>query len=128
MVLQLTEAQSWAIGAAVAFMCMDMLTGFIGAVINKCVSSSKMREGIGHKALLCCVIAVALMVEVASQHVAGLDLGGVTVEAVCAYIVLMELASIMENVCGAYPELRDTPLMRVFEHAGEARADGDARG
>ena len=52
MFLQLTEAQSWAIGAAVAFMCMDMLTGFIGAVINKCVSSSKMREGIGHKALL----------------------------------------------------------------------------
>ena len=121
MVLQLTEAQSWAIGAAVAFMCMDMLTGFIGAVINKRVSSSKMREGIGHKAL-------GDESRAASQHVAGLDLGGVTVEAVCAYIVLMELASIMENVCGAYPELRDTPLMRVIDHAGEARVDGDARG
>ena len=119
MVLQLTEAQSWAIGAAVAFMCMDMLTGFIAAAINRCISSSKMREGIGHKALMLCVIAVALMVEVASEHVAGLDLGGVTVEAVCAYIVLMELASIMENVCAAYPELRDTPLMRVIDHQGE---------
>ena len=118
-IIQLTEAQGWAIGAAVAFMAMDILTGFIAAAINRCISSSKMREGIGHKALMLCVIAVALMVEVASEHVVGLGFGGVTVVAVCAYMVVMEVASIMENVCSAYPELRDTPLMRVFDHQGE---------
>lgn len=75
-----------------------------------------MREGIGHKALILCVIAVAIMLEAASEHVVGLGFGGVTVVAVCAYMVVMEVASIMENVCSAYPELRDTPLMRVFDH------------
>ena len=119
--IALTEAQAWAVGLACAMMLMDVLTGFIGAVVNGTVSSSKMREGLGHKALLLCVIALSVIVEVGAQHVVGLGLGGVTVTVVCAYIVVMEVASCMENVCGAYPELRDTPLMRLFD-----RADGDA--
>ena len=119
--IALTEAQAWAVGLACAMMLMDVLTGFIGAVVNGTVSSSKMREGLGHKALLLCVIALSVIIEVGAQHVVGLGLGGVTVTVVCAYIVVMELASCMENVCGAYPELRDTPLMRLFVHA-----DGDA--
>lgn len=120
-IIHLTDAQTWAMGAAVAFMAMDILTGFIAAAINHTISSSKMREGIGHKALMVCVILVALMVEVASEHVVGLGFGGVTVVAVCAYMVVMEVASIMENVCSAYPELRDTPLMRVFDHGEDGR-------
>lgn len=116
--IALTEAQAWAVGLACAMMLMDVLTGFIGAVVNGTVSSSKMREGLGHKALLLCVIALSVIVEVGAQHVVGLGLGGVTVTVVCAYIVVMEVASCMENVCGAYPELRDTPLMRLFDRAG----------
>ena len=114
---ELTEPQVWAIGLACVMMLMDILTGFIAAVVNGCVSSAKMREGLGHKALLLCVIALSVIVEVGAQHVVGLGLGGVTVTVVCAYIVVMEVASCMENVCGAYPELRDTPLMHVFDHA-----------
>ena len=87
MYCQLSEAQAWAIAIACAFMVMDILTGFIGAVINGNVSSAKMRVGLGHKILLCCII-------------------------------IMEVASILENVCAAYPELRDTPLMRIFDHDG----------
>ncbi len=87
MYCQLSEAQAWAIAIACAFMVMDILTGFIGAVINGNVSSAKMRVGLGHKILLCCLI-------------------------------VMEVASILENVCAAYPELRDTPLMRIFDHDG----------
>lgn len=114
--LTIGEPQIWAIGLACVMMLMDFVTGFIGAVVRGTVSSSKMREGLGHKALLLCVIAMSVILEVGAQHVAGLGLGGVTVTVVCAYIIVMEVASCMENVCAAYPELRDTPLMRVFKH------------
>ena len=114
--IQFSEAQVWAIGLACVLMLMDFVTGFVGAVVRGDVSSSKMREGLGHKALLLCVIALAVIVEAGAQHVAGLGFGGVTVTVVCAYIAVMEVASCMENVCAAYPELRDTPLMRVFKH------------
>lgn len=115
-IIQLTEPQVWAIAIACAFMVMDILTGFIGAVINGNVSSAKMRVGLGHKTLLCCLIAVAVMIELAGTHIAGLGFSGVSVTVVCAYIIIMEVASILENVCAAYPELRDTPLMRIFDH------------
>ena len=118
--VQLTEPQIWAISLACALMLMDIVTGFIGAVINGTVSSAKMREGLGHKALLR-VILLSIIIEAGTQHVVGLGLGGVTVTVVCAYIAVMEVASCMENVCSAYPELRDTPLMRIFKHD----ADGD---
>lgn len=113
------DAQVWAIGLACVLMLMDFVTGFVGAVVRGDVSSSKMREGLGHKALLLCVIALAVIVEAGAQHVAGLGFGGVTVTVVCAYIAVMEVASCMENVCAAYPELRDTPLMHVFDHDGK---------
>ena len=114
--IQFGEAQAWAIGLACVLMLMDFVTGFVGAVVRGDVSSSKMREGLGHKALLLCVIVLAVIVEAGAQHVAGLGFGGVTVTVVCAYIAVMEVASCLENVCAAYPELRDTPLMRVFKH------------
>lgn len=115
-IIQLTEPQVWAIAIACAFMVMDILSGFIGAVINGNVSSAKMRVGLGHKILLCSLIAVAVMIELAGTHIAGLGFSGVSVTVVCAYIIIMEVASILENVCAAYPELRDTPLMRIFDH------------
>ena len=119
--LSLTDLQVWAIGLACVLMLMDIVTGFIGAIIKGNVSSAKMREGLGHKALLLCVILLSIIIEAGTQHVVGLGLGGVTVTVVCAYIAVMEVASCMENVCSAYPELRDTPLMRIFKHD----ADGD---
>lgn len=114
--LSLTDPQVWAIGLACVLMLMDIVTGFIGAIIKGNVSSAKMREGLGHKALLLCVILLSIIIEAGTQHVVGLGMGGVTVTVVCAYIAVMEVASCMENVCSAYPELRDTPLMRIFKH------------
>lgn len=112
----LSDAQIWSIGGAVAFMGMDILTGFIDSCITHTFSSSKMREGLGHKALCLCIIALAIMIEAAGSHIVGLGFSGVTVVAVCVYIIVMEVGSILENICSAYPELRDTPLARLFEH------------
>lgn len=109
----LTEQQVWAIAGAAFMMLFDLVSGFAAAVINKEVSSSKMREGLAHKMVLLLFIALSLAVEVLSLHVADFGFGGVTVY---VFIIVMEVASILENLCRAYPELRDTKLMRIFEN------------
>lgn len=119
MVVQLTDTQAWAIGMACAAMCLDCVTGFLQAVINNTVSSAKMREGLGHKAALLCAIVLALGIEVGGQHIMGLGFSGVTVVLVSVYVIVMEVASICENLCLANPELRDSPLMHVFDHGDD---------
>lgn len=110
----LSEPQAWAIGCAFVLMAMDIVTGLVAALINSEFSSSKMREGLGHKAMLACVIVLACVLEMAGAHIAGLGFSGVTIVAVCVYICAMEVGSIMENICSAYPELKGTALFNIF--------------
>lgn len=116
----ITEANTWSIGLAMGFMLMDNLTGLIGSIITHSFSSSKMREGLGHKVLLLCVIAMSVMLEIGGEHIEGLGFTSVTVPVVCVYIIVMEVGSVLENVCAAYPELRDTPLFMLFKNKENA--------
>lgn len=112
-----TEQQVWAIAGAFILMLFDMMSGIIQAVMNREFRSSTMRTGLGHKAVLALIILLAICIEILSAHVAGLGFGGVTIYVVCVAIIIMEVASIMENLCKAYPELADLPVMKIFEHA-----------
>lgn len=112
-----TEQQVWAIAGAFILMLFDMVSGIIQAVMNREFRSSTMRTGLGHKAVLALIILLAICIEILSTHVAGLGFGGVTIYVVCVAIIIMEVASIMENLCKAYPELADLPVMKIFEHA-----------
>ncbi|MEQ2985504.1 phage holin family protein [Collinsella sp. CLA-ER-H7] len=112
-----TEQQVWAIAGAFILMLFDMVSGIIQAVMNREFRSSTMRTGLGHKAVLALIILLAICIEILSAHVAGLGFGGVTIYVVCVAIIIMEVASIMENLCKAYPELADLPVMKIFEHA-----------
>lgn len=112
-----TEQQVWAIAGAFILMLFDMVSGIIQAVMNREFRSSTMRTGLGHKAVLALIIMLAICIEILSAHVAGLGFGGVTIYVVCVAIIIMEVASIMENLCKAYPELADLPVMKIFEHA-----------
>ena len=99
-------------------MGLDVLTGYVGAVINHTVSSTKMREGLGHKALLLCIELLAFVIEVVCQHVEGMGaLSGMTVVGISIVIILMEVTSIWENVVSASPELANSPLGKIFDNA-----------
>lgn len=117
-IVQVSESMVYAFGGAVSCMGLDILTGYVGAVVNHCVSSTKMREGLGHKALLLCVELLAFVIEVVCQHVEGMGaLSGVTVVGISVVIIAMEVTSIWENVVAASPELTDSPLGRIFDNA-----------
>lgn len=121
--VQISESMAYAFLGAVACMGIDVLTGYVSAVIKHDVSSTKMREGLGHKALLLCIELLAFVIEVVCQHVDGMGvMSGVTVVGISVVIILMEVTSIWENVVSASPELKDSPLGKIFENAKTKKA------
>lgn len=110
----MTESQSWSIIMACLMMLADIAVGFVGATVRHDISSTKMREGIGHKVMVLVLIAVAYLLGVGLGHVSGIEAEIPSTEVVCWYVVVMELASILENVSLAWPEFADTRLFRYF--------------
>ena len=113
-VIFLTDAQSWSIALACVMMIADVVVGFIAAIINEELSSSKMRKGLLHKALMLVLIFVCLAIEIGISHTVALPYDVPTCEVVCGYIVVMELMSVLENIANSYPELKDSALFKLF--------------
>lgn len=95
------------------FVVFDFLTGLIKAFKEKNYNSSIMREGLFHKcgSFLCVVLGV--LVDRAQGFV---DLG-VTLPiafAICSYICLMEIGSIIENLCAINPRILPKKLQMYF--------------
>ena len=116
-VIEITEVELWAIAAALVMMLFDVVSGFAGALVRSNVSSTKMREGIGHKAMLILLVVLAIFVQTFTLHIGDMGWTVPLITPVCVYIIVMEVASVVENVIQAYPALRDTPLVKLFERA-----------
>lgn len=108
------EEASWAIVAALTLMLFDIVAGLAGAVVRHDFSSGKMREGIGHKAMLVLVICLAVVIETFTEHVPSLGFQMPLIVPSCVYITLMEVSSVLETVAGTVPSIADTPLFRIF--------------
>lgn len=94
--------------AALVLELLDVVIGFAAAVKNKCVSSTKMRDGLWHKlGFAAAIVVAALMEEVVANVALGVDVP--TTMAVCVFVIVAELVSILENLCQLTPELE-----RVF--------------
>lgn len=115
----LTDAQAWAIIGALVFMGLDILSGFIAACANHEVNSTKMREGLWHKASMILLIFCCWFGELLIGHVPDLGVSIPATGAVCAVIIAMEVISIVENVLKAYPELAESPLIHMFDAGKE---------
>ena len=95
------------------FILFDLITGLIKAFKEKNYDSSVMREGLFHKcgSVLCVVFGV--LVDYTQVY---LDLGVTLPVAVsiCGYVVVMEIGSIVENVCAINPEILPDKLKQYF--------------
>lgn len=96
-----------------AFIAMDLASGFIQAVANKCVDSGKMRTGLWHKCGFIGAILLSALCEWATMYI---DLGFVLplFTPVCVFICLTEIVSIFENLCEFSPELANSKLAEIF--------------
>lgn len=113
--VSLTEAECWAVIVAAALMALDVVWGVAAALIRHDFKSGAMREGLGHKATLVVVVVLAVIVQGASGHIADLGFEVPLILPACIYIIVMEVASVLETAKQTYPGLADTPLMSIFD-------------
>ena len=96
-----------------AFILLDMITGLIKAFKEKSYTSSVMREGLFHKcgSIICVIFGV--LVDYSQTLI---DLGVIVPIAlpISAYIILMEIGSIIENVCIINPQIMPSKLKQYF--------------
>lgn len=122
--IALSEPECWAIIVAATLMALDVLWGVVAALIRHDFQSAKMREGLGHKATLVVVVVLAVIVQGASGHIAELGFTVPLIVPACAYIIVMEVASVLETACDTYPSLADTPLMSIFDTDRSTTGEG----
>ena len=99
---------------ACCFMLLDIITGFLQAVVNKCVDSQKMKTGLFHKCGFMLAIIFGCLCEYAMNYI---DLGfDVPIQdAVCIYIIVTEIVSVLENLGKLSPELADSKFLQIFK-------------
>ena len=120
--ITLPEEACAAIAIALALMLLDVVSGIVCAVVRREFESAKMRDGIGHKVVMLLVIALAIVVEIATHYTDTLGINVPLVIPVCAYIALMEIASVLETVHATYPELG----WGIFDIFGIERKEGES--
>ena len=96
---------AWQVITPLIFSGLDILTGYIQAVINKNVDSKIMREGLLHKCLLIVAIVIGYVVEYA------FNLSAVA-SVITIYICVMEIMSIAENLKKAGLELKIFDILK----------------
>ena len=89
---------------ALIFIAFDVLTGWLKAIATKTTNSSIMRSGLFHKLGEIVAIIFGDVCEY-SLPMIGVDIDIPFAVAIGTYIVLMELASIIENISKINPRL-----------------------
>lgn len=105
------------------FILLDLLTGICKAFKNKQYTSTVMREGLYHKggSLLC--IGFGALVDYA-QTLVDLGVQIPFAMAICTYIILMEIGSVIENICEINPEIMPDKLKSYFAKLSGGESNG----
>lgn len=120
----MTETLFYEILAVFVFAIMDYITGVIGAIMHGNLSSTKMREGLGHKFAYLCVFFVAWFIDFEMKHI---DIGfhSALTPIVTIGIVFIELSSIIENIGKINPDLAQAEFMKAFTDYNKENNNGD---
>lgn len=95
------------------FIVLDTVTGLVKAFKEKQYTSTVMREGLFHKCGSILTIVFGLLVDYA-QTLVDIGVSIPVAVSICAYIILMECGSIIENMCKINPEIMPDKLKAYF--------------
>lgn len=120
----MTKTLFYEILAVLVFIITDYATGTIGAIMHGTLSSTKMREGLGHKFAYLCVFFIAWFIDFEMKHI---DIGfhSALTPIVTIGIVLIELSSIIENINKINPDLAQAEFMKVFTNYKKENNNGN---
>lgn len=110
-----------AVIAVFALIVLDIVFGLGNALVSGTYSSEKMRKGIAHKCAELGFIIVGLVVD--ATIVAGIDLGfaAPVLMAICVYLCLLEIGSLLETFADMNPNLADSPLFKILAKTGRGQ-------
>ena len=98
---------------ACVFHLLDFISGFIGAVKEKNIKSSKMRDGLFKKfGYIACYI-LAYLIDTYGCLI-GLSVGVDVLPIIVLYAVSTEIVSIIENICRINSDLLPDKLKKIF--------------
>lgn len=120
----MTETLFYEILAILVFALIDYITGTIGAIIHGNLSSTKMREGLGHKFAYLCVFFTAWFIDFEMSHI-NIGFHNTLTPIVTIGIVLIELSSITENIGKINPELAQAEFMKIFTEHNKENNNGN---
>lgn len=105
-----------------AFILLDFITGLVKAFKTKQFTSSVMRQGLFHKAGSVLVVMFGALVDYAQIYIdLGVSLPVATT--ICVYICLMEIGSIIENVCEINPRIVPNKIQSYFQKLNSKEND-----
>lgn len=114
------------IAVAVMFIVFDILTGVVGACIRGEFKSNAMRKGGMHKLFLIVVIAFGVSLDIAQQLVdLGFSIPCCT--AICSYIALMEILSVVENIHLTFPDALPKSLTNILYQTAKEKGIEDKK-
>ena len=96
-----------------ALVALDIITGVVAAAMHGELSSKVARQGLMHKSAYIACIALGFILDNA-QTIIDMGLPFHIQELACYYICMCETLSIVENIAKINPELRGTPLLKLF--------------
>ena len=106
-----------------AFIVIDIISGYLQAIANKCVDSSVMRTGFWHKLALILALILAAMIDSAisiepliSQ---ALGISAPIFEGACIFVIAMEATSTLENIKRIYPDLKSKTMFGMLGKSSE---------
>lgn len=102
-----------AIVVALSLNLFDLISGFVGAVKNKDIKSSKLRDGMFKKVgfIFCYVLAYLLDSE---GNAIGFSVGVKLLPIIITYVCITEVVSILENISKINSDLMPEALKDLF--------------
>lgn len=86
------------------FILADIITGILQAIYHGDLNSTKLRQGLFHKLSEILAVLTSVGLEYAVEYI-ELGVNIPLVNVVSVYICLMELVSVLENLCELNPSL-----------------------
>ena len=117
-------ANIWIIGVTCMFMLADIASGFLKAWRAHDIKSRALREGLFHKSAFIGVIALAQLTELAAAKIPQIELNLPITGGICAYIILTEIVSVLENLSDINPDIGGV-MNRFPAHPADEPAAGD---
>lgn len=105
------ERYAFFIGALI-FVAFDTISGLIKAFATNTFTSTKVKEGIFHKAALILIIIMSAAIDILSGFIPSMPFTVPLTQGCCLLIIGMECMSVLENICAINPTLKDSALIK----------------